>query len=112
MISPISTISFKGPDKVMGAVNTTQKALSSLAMLDETKDEFKRNLETDKEAYSQALQDVAQKAEDNKLLKPIADAANSKVGRKIADILGGFTAFCTSLTGAATAVATTGFMLG
>ena len=45
-------------------------------------------------------------AQENKALKPIADAANSKVGKKIADLFGSFTAFCTNIAGAATTVST------
>ena len=34
------------------------------------------------------------------------DAANSKIGKKVADIFGSFTAFCTNIASAATTVST------
>jgi len=111
MINPVSRVSFRGTDmgvdRTMDAIEKTQKAMSTVTNLKEGADEFTKNMKTDTEAYSDAvtsnLNDVAEK---NKALKPIADAANSKVGKKIADIFGGFTAFCTNLAGAATTVTT------
>ena len=64
-------------------------------------------MKTDTEAYSDAVtSNLTKAAEENKALKPIADAANSKVGKKIADLFGSFTAFCTNIAGAATTVST------
>lgn len=103
-------VSFRGtdfvsPDKTMDAIEKTQKAMATVTNLKESTDEFKKNMKTDSEAYSDAItSNLSEAAEKNKALKPIADVANSKAGKKIADIFGGFTAFCTSLAGAATTV--------
>ena len=110
MISPVSMVSFRGaefknPDRTMDAIEKTQKAMATVTNLKEGTDEFKKNMKTDSEAYSDAVtSNLAEAAEKNKALKPLAEAANSKAGKKIADIFGGFTAFCTSLAGAATTV--------
>ena len=108
MIHPINTVSFRGNagvDSALNAIDKSQKALVAVNNLKEGSDEFKKNMETDAVAYSDAVtSNLVKVAEENKALKPIADAANSKVGKKIADIFGGFTAFCTSLAGAATTV--------
>lgn len=106
MIRPISSVSFKGnADSTMSMIEKSQKAMATLTNLTEGKDEFKKNMETDSAAYSDAVtSNITKAAEENKALKPIADAANSKVGKKIADLFGGFTAFCTSVAGAATTV--------
>ena len=110
MISPVSMVSFRGaefknPDRTMDAIEKTQKAMATVTNLKEGTDEFKKNMKTDSEAYSDAItSNLTEVAEKNKALKPLANAANSKAGKKIADIFGGFTAFCTSLAGAATTV--------
>ena len=108
MIHPISRVSFKGEmDSTLNAIDKTQKAIATVTNLKEGTDEFKKNMETDAAAYSDAVtSNLAKAAEENKALKPIADAANSKVGKKLANIFGGFTAFCTNLAGAATSVST------
>ena len=111
MISPVSRVSFRGTDmgvdRTMDAIEKTQKAMATVTNLKEGADEFTKNMKTDPEAYSDAVtSNLSKVAEENKALKPIADAANSKVGKKIADIFGGFTAFCTNLAGAATTVTT------
>ncbi len=111
MISPVSRVSFRGNamgvDNTMDAIEKTQKAMAVVTNLKEGADEFTSNMKTDTEAYSDAVtSNLAKAAEENKALKPIADAANSKVGKKIADIFGGFTAFCTNLASAATTVST------
>ncbi|MBR1943444.1 hypothetical protein IJ843_06885 [bacterium] len=111
MISPVSRVSFRGTDmgvdRTMDAIEKTQKAMATVTNLKEGADEFTKNMKTDTEAYSDAVtSNLSKVAEENKALKPIADAANSKVGKKIADIFGGFTAFCTNLAGAATTVTT------
>ncbi len=109
MINPVSRVSFRGNvmgvDNTMDAIEKTQKAMATVTNLKEGADEFTKNMKTDSEAYSDAVTSNLNKvAEENKALKPIADAANSKVGKKLADIFGGFTAFCTNLAGAATTV--------
>ena len=111
MISPVSRVSFRGTDmgvdRTMDAIEKTQKAMATVTNLKEGADEFTKKMKTDTEAYSDAVtSNLSKVAEENKALKPIADAANSKVGKKIADIFGGFTAFCTNLAGAATTVTT------
>lgn len=111
MISPVSRVSFRGTDmgvdKTMDAIEKTQKAMATVTNLKEGADVFTKNMKTDSEAYSDAVtSNLTKAAEENKALKPIADAANSKVGKKLADIFGGFTAFCTNLAGAATTVST------
>ena len=112
MISPISRVSFRGielptSDKAMDAIEKTQKAMATVTNLKEGADEFTKNMKTDSEAYSDAVtSNLTKVAEENKVLKPLADAANSKAGKKLADIFGGFTAFCTNLAGAATTVST------
>ncbi|MGN0017474.1 MAG: hypothetical protein ACI37S_00350 [Candidatus Gastranaerophilaceae bacterium] len=109
MISPISSVSFKGKSNVnaMDVIEKSQKAMATLTNLTEGKDEFTKNMKTDTEAYSDAVtSNLTKAAEENKALKPIADAANSKVGKKIADLFGSFTAFCTNIAGAATTVST------
>ncbi len=111
MISPVSRVSFKGieitSDKAMDAIEKTQNALATVSNLKDGADVFTKNMKTDSEAYSDAVtSNLAKAAEDNKALKPIADAANSKAGKKLANIFGGFTAFCTNLAGAATTVST------
>lgn len=109
MISPVSSVSFRGGeigvDRTMDAIEKTQKAMATVTNLKEGTDEFKKNMKTDSEAYSDAVTSNLNKvAEENKNLKPIADAANSKVGKTIADVFGKFTAFCTNLASAATTV--------
>ena len=112
MISPISSVSFRGismhtGEQTMDAIEKTQKAMSAVTNLKEGTDEFTKNMKTDKEAYSDAVtSNLTKAAEENKALKPLAEAANSKAGKKLADIFGGFTAFCTNLAGAATTVST------
>ena len=115
MISPISSVSFRGNDALAGlknisamdAIEKTQKAMETVTNLKEGTDEFKKNMETDSEAYSDAVtSNLAKAAEENKALKPISDAANSKIGKKVADIFGSFTAFCTNIASAATTVST------
>ena len=111
MISPVSRVSFRGaevaanPERTMDVIEKTQKAMETVTNLKEGTDEFKKNMKTDSEAFSDAItSSINEAAEKNKTLKPLAKAANSKVGRKIADIFGGFTAFCTSATGASNTV--------
>ena len=108
MISPISQVSFKAElpkMDAMGAIEKTQKTMAAITDLSHGADEFKKNLKTDKEAYSDGITGSLQEAaKDNKVLKPLAKAANTKVGKTLADIFGSFTAFCTSLAGAATTV--------
>lgn len=112
MVSPISRVSFRGTsamptaDKTMDAIEKTQKAMNTFANVAAGADEFKKNMKTDSEAYSDAVTSaLTEAAEENKTLKPLADAANSKVGKTATSIFGKFTAFCTSLAGAATTIA-------
>lgn len=109
MINPISQVSFKAElpkMDAMGAINKTQQTLATITNLSQGTDEFKKNLKTDQAAYSDGITDsLKEAAKDNKALAPIAKVAESKAGKKLADIFGGFTAFCTSLAGAATSVA-------
>ncbi len=108
MISPVSAarVSFRGVD-AMDAIEKTQKAMQTFNNLKEGSDEFTKNMKTDTEAYSDAVtSNITKAAEENEALKPLADAANSKVGKKIADIFGSFTAFCTNIAGTASTVST------
>ena len=108
MISPVSAarVSFRGVD-AMDAIEKTQKAMQTVSNLKEGTDEFTKNMKTDTEAYSDAVtSNLTKAAEENEKLKPLAEAANSKVGKKIANIFGSFTAFCTNLAGTATTVST------
>ncbi len=113
MVSPISAVSFKPTaDNAMKVIEGSQKAISTLSNLKEGTDEFTKNMKQDADAYSDALTSVAEKTADNKVLAPVAKIANSKAGKTIASVLGGFTAFCTSLASAATTVSTTSTFLG
>ena len=109
MISPISHVSFKASvPKIdaMDAIDKTQKTMATISNLSQGADEFKKNMETDKAAYSEGITDsIKEAAKDNKALEAVAKAADSKVGKKVADIFGSFTAFCTNLAGVATNVA-------
>ena len=114
MVSPISRVSFRGTssvpttDRTMDAIEKTQKAMNTFANVAEGADEFKKNMNTDSEAYSDAVSSALKEAaEENKSLKPLADVADSKVGKAATSIFGKFTAFCTSLAGAATSIAGT-----
>ena len=63
MISPISSVSFRGNDAIAGlknltamdAIEKTQKAMETVTNLKEGTDEFKKNMETDSVAYSDAI---------------------------------------------------------
>ena len=115
MIRPVSMavprVAFRGGetgvDKTVDAVDKAQKALQTMSNLTEGADEFKKNMKTYSDAYSDAVTDTLTKAaEENKALKPLAEAANSKAGKTVADVFGKFTAFCTNLASAATTVST------
>jgi len=111
MIQPVSMahVAFRGNDgaTAMNAIDKAQKAMEAMTNLTEGADEFKKNMKTDSEAYSDAVTDTLTKAaEENKALKPLAEAANSKAGKTVADIFGKFTAFCTNLASTATTVTT------
>jgi len=109
MISPISHVSFKASAPkidAMDAIDKTQKTMATITNLSQGADEFKKNVETDKAAYSEGITDsIKEAAKDNKALEVVAKAAESKAGKKVADIFGSFTAFCTNLAGVATNVA-------
>ena len=109
MISPISHVSFKAniPNiDAMDAINKTQKTMATITNLSQGADELKKNVETDKAAYSEGITDsIKEAAKDNKALEAVAKAADTNVGKKVADIFGSFTAFCTNLAGVATNVA-------
>lgn len=108
MIRPVSNVSFKAEMpkiNAMDAIDKTQKTMTAITNLSQGADEFKKNVETDKAAYSDGITDsIKEAAKDNKALEPLAKAAESKTGKKVANILGSFTAFCTNLAGAATTV--------
>lgn len=108
MIRPVSNVSFKAEMpkiNAMDAIDKTQKTMTAITNLSQGADEFKKNVETDKAAYSDGITDsIKEAAKDNKALEPLAKAAESKTGKKVANILGSFTAFCTNLAGAATSV--------
>ena len=111
MIQPVSMahVAFRGNDgaTAMNAIDKAQKAMETMTNLTEGADEFKKNMKTDSEAYSDAVTDtLAKAAEENKALKPLAEAANSKAGKTVADIFGKFTAVCTNLASTATPVST------
>ena len=83
MIQPVSMahVAFRGNDgaTAMNAIDKAQKAMEAMTNLTEGADEFKKNMKTDSEAYSDAVTDTLTKAaEENKALKPLAEAANSK----------------------------------
>ena len=111
MIRPVSMavprVAFRGGetgvDKTVDAVDKAQKALQTMSNLTEGADEFKKNMKTDSDAVTDTL---TKAAEENKALKPLAEAANSKAGKTVADVFGKFTAFCTNLASAATTVST------
>lgn len=109
MISPISQVSFRGDfPKIdtMTAIDKTQKTMAALNNLSQGADEFKKNMETDSNAYSEGITDsIKEAAKDNKVLEGVAKVADSKAGKAAVGILGKFTAFCTNLAGAATSVA-------
>ncbi len=108
MIRPVSNVSFRAElpkINAIDAIDKTQKTMATITNLSQGADEFKKNVETDKAAYSDGITDsIKEAAKDNKALEPLAKAAESKTGKKVANILGSFTAFCTNLAGAATSV--------
>ncbi len=108
MIRPVSNVSFRAEMpkiNAMDAIDKTQKTMTAITNLSQGADEFKKNVETDKAAYSDGITDsIKEAAKDNKALEPLAKVAESKTGKKVANILGSFTAFCTNLAGAATTV--------
>ena len=108
MIRPVSNVSFRAElpkINAIDAIDKTQKTMATITNLSQGADEFKKNVETDKAAYSDGITDsIKEAAKDNKALEPLAKAVESKTGKKVANILGSFTAFCTNLAGAATSV--------
>ena len=108
MIRPVSNVSFRAElpkINAIDAIDKTQKTMATITNLSQGADEFKKNVETDKAAYSDGITDsIKEAAKDNKALEPLAKTVESKIGKKVANILGSFTAFCTNLAGAATTV--------
>lgn len=104
-INPISQVSFRGTeisaDSISSGVDKAAKAMTAITSLEKGTDEFKKNVEKDKEAYSDAITNIGGEK-----------VANSKAGKKLANIFGSFTAFCTNLAGAATTVSSTTDLLG
>ena len=87
MIRPVSNVSFRAElPKIdaMDAISKTQKTMATINNLSQGADEFKKNVETDKAAYSDGITDsIKEAAKDNKALEPLAKAAESKTGKKI-----------------------------
>jgi hypothetical protein len=103
-INPISHVSFKGEattDKLTSGVDKATKVMSAISNLEEGADEFKKNVEKDKEVYKEAVTNIGGEK-----------VAKSKVGQVLANIFGGFIASCTNLAGAATSVSSATSLLG
>ena len=73
MIRPVSNVSFRAElPKIdaMDAISKTQKTMATINNLSQGADEFKKNVETDKAAYSDGITDsIKEAAKDNKALE-------------------------------------------
>ena len=87
-------------DKSLSAVDKTTKAMKVYGTLQDSKDEFVNNYENDSKAYSDALtSNLSDLGSSNTTFKPLADAANSSIGKKITSFIGKFASACSNITG-------------
>lgn len=107
-INPVSTVPFKsamfGLDTSKVTLDGVTKTMSNVTTLATEGKEFSENVKKDEVAYADAFVNLADKAEESKVLKPIAKAADTKTGKAVTSAAGKFIAWCTGLAGAASTV--------